>query len=114
MPSSSGYNGPVNAIGQFARHKYLNLETYRKSCVAVRTPVWFAEKDGELYLYTLADSGKVKRIRNNTRVRAVPSDFRGNPRGEWIEGEARMLSPNAAGAADRLLNQKYWMKRLFD
>jgi len=114
MPGSSGYNGPVNTIDQFAGHKYLSLETYRKSGAAVRTPVWFAEKDGKLYLYTLADSGKVKRIRNNPRVRAVPSDFRGNPLGEWIEGEAHILSPEDARTANRQLNQKYWMKRIFD
>jgi len=104
----------MDAIEQFTGHRYLNLETYRRTGAAVRTPVWFAEKDGVLYLYTLADSGKVKRIRNNPRVRAVPSDFRGNPLGEWIEGAARILPPEEARAADRLLNQKYWMKRIFD
>lgn len=104
----------MNAIDRFAGHKYLNLETYRKSGAGVRTPVWFAEKDGELYLYTLADAGKVKRIRNNPRVRAVPSDFRGNALGEWIEGEAHILPAGQAQAADRLLSQKYWMKRIFD
>ena len=114
MPCLHGYNGPVNAIDRFAGHKYLNLETYRKSGAGVRTPVWFAEKNGELFLYTLADSGKVKRIRNNPRVRAVPSDSRGNPLGEWVEGEARILPPEEGRAADRLLNQKYRLKRIFD
>jgi len=104
----------MSAIDQFTGHKYLNLETYRKSGIAVRTPVWFAEKDGVLYLYTLADSGKMKRIRKNPRVKVVPSDFRGNPRGEWIEGEARILSPEEASAANRLLNEKYLTKRIFD
>jgi hypothetical protein len=104
----------MNAVDRFAGHKYLNLETYRKSGVGVRTPVWFADKDGELYLYTLADAGKVKRIRNNPRVRAVPSDSRGNPLGEWIEGEARILPPEQAQAADRLLTRKYLMKRIFN
>jgi len=104
----------MNAVDRFAGHKYLNLETYRKSGAGVRTPVWFAEKNGALYLYTLADSGKVKRIRNNPRVRAVPSNSRGSPLGEWIEGEARILPPEEAQAANRLLTQKYWMKRIFD
>lgn len=104
----------MDAIEQFTAHKYLSLETYRRSGAAVRTPVWFAEKDGELYLYTLADSGKVKRIRNNARIRAVPSDYRGNPLGEWVEGEARILPPGEARAANRLLSQKYWMKCIFD
>ncbi len=46
----------------------------------VVTPVW-----GKLYVWTGADSWKVKRIRNNGRVRLVPSDARGNPEGEWEE-----------------------------
>jgi len=114
MHCLSGYNDRVNATKQFAGYKYLNLETYRRTGAAVRTPVWFAEKDGVLYLYTLADSGKVKRIRNNPRVRAMPSDFRGNPLGEWIECEACILPPEEARAANRLLNQKYWIKHIFD
>ncbi len=97
-----------------AGYDYVNLETFRRTGVGVRTPVWFAEKAGELLLYTLADSGKVKRIRNNPRVRVAPSDFRGKLLGDWIEGEARLLLPAEAAEANRLLNRKYWLKRLFD
>src|SRR5438094_7404776 len=31
-----------DAVAQFAGAKYLNLETFRKTGVGVRTPVWFA------------------------------------------------------------------------
>ncbi len=99
---------------QFAGHRYLNIETYRKSGAGVRTPVWFAEEECRFYLYTLANSGKVKRIRNNRRVRVAPSDFRGNPLGEWREGEACILPAEEAALADRLLSRKYRLKRLFD
>jgi uncharacterized protein len=109
-----GYNLGVAISDRFTGHRYLNLETYRRNGVAVRTPVWFAEHQGLLYLYTLADSGKVKRIRNNPRVRAAPSDYRGQPLAEWIDGEARLLSDSEAKAADSLLSRKYRMKRLFD
>jgi len=101
-------------MDRFGGHKYINLETYRKTGVAVRTPVWFVEKDGELLLYTLANAGKVKRIRNIPRVRVAPSSFRGHPLGEWIQGDARLLSPEESRAADRLLNRKYWTKCIFD
>jgi uncharacterized protein len=104
----------MTASELFAGHKYLNLETYRRTGVGVRTPVWFAEQNGILYIYTLAGSGKAKRIRNTSRVRAVPSDVRGKPLGEWIEAEARILPEDEASAADQLLSRKYWMKRLFD
>ncbi len=104
----------MDALTAFAGHKYLSLETFRKSGVGVRTPLWFAEKDGELLLYTLADSGKVKRIRNNPRVRIAPSDLRGKVLGDWTEAAARFLEGDEARQANRLLNQKYWLKRFFD
>ena len=34
----------ADAIAQFAGAKYLNLETFRKSLLGVRTPVWFAQE----------------------------------------------------------------------
>ncbi len=77
----------MGALAAFAGQKYLNLETFRKSGVGVRTPVWFAEKDGELLLYTLANSGKVKRIRNLRRLAGVsePKGERG-PAAEILSG----------------------------
>ena len=104
----------MGSVDLFRGHRYLNLETFRRSGVGVRTPVWFAESGGVLYVYTLAGSGKIKRIRNNPRVRLAPSDMRGRPLAEWVEGEARILPPEEAENADRLLNRKYRLKRLFD
>ena len=61
-----------DAIAQFSNAKYFSLETFRKTGVGVRTPVWFAEDPAlpspggitTFYVYTLPDSGKTKRIRN--------------------------------------------------
>ena len=100
-------------ISQFAGQKYLNLETYRKNGVAVTTPVWFAEDAGVLDIYSLANAGKVKRIRNNPRVRVMPCDMRGKPKGEWVEARARILDAAGAERAHRLLDKKYgWMKKI--
>lgn len=100
-------------LAQFAGQKYLNLETYRKTGAAVATPVWFAEDSGVLYIYSLANAGKVKRIRNNPRVRVMPCDMRGKPRGEWVDALARTLDAAGAERAHRLLDKKYgWMKKL--
>ena len=98
---------------QFAGQKYLNLETYRKNSNAVATPVWFAEDAGVLYIYSLANAGKVKRIRNNRRVRVMPCGVRGKPKGEWVEGAARILDAAGSERAHRLLDKKYgWMKKV--
>ena len=66
-----------NKLAPFANQKYISLETYRKNGQAVRTPVWFADSDGQLYVYTLADAGKAKRLRNDPRARIAPCDMRG-------------------------------------
>lgn len=102
-------------LAQFADQKYLNLESYRKNGAAIKTPMWFAESGEMIYLYTLANAMKVKRIRNNPRVRIAPSDVRGNPKGEWIEGRARIVDAAEAERGHMLLRQKYgWMKKLGD
>jgi uncharacterized protein len=131
-----------DAIGQFAKAKYLNLETFRKTGVGVCTPVWFAQEPGPpsrvalaqegmeepqlsfrpdslptrvegtvFYVYALPDSGKVKRIRNNPRVRVAPCDLRGNLRGAWVDARARICSSDEAAHGQDLLRRKYgWMK----
>ena len=99
-------------LGPFNDHKYLNMESFRKNGQAVRTPLWFAEGDGVLYFYTVAHSYKVKRLRNNPRVRIAPCDVRGKVKGDWIEATARLLDAAEARRADELLNRKYgWQKR---
>lgn len=105
---------PPSGFLQFAAQKYLSLETFRKNGQGVRTPLWFVSPTGPdhpnalLYVYTMRDSGKVKRIRNNPRVRIAPSDMRGNVNGEWVDAEARFVAePREAQLADRLLDAKY-------
>jgi hypothetical protein len=88
--------------------KYISLETYRRSGVGVRTPVWFAEADGVLYVYSLADAGKVKRVRANQRVRVAPCDLRGNLKGDWLDAGARIVDGDEEKHGHALLNQKYW------
>jgi len=75
----------IMAGAQFAslqNHKYINLATFRKNGQEVRTPVWFAGEPPQgvpekLYVYSTANSGKAKRIRNNRHVRLAPCDARG-------------------------------------
>ncbi len=61
--------------------------------------------------YTMAASGKVKRMRQNRRVRVAPCDARGNVKGEWAEGSARSLQDEGARQADRMLDDKYGWQR---
>ncbi len=102
-------------LDQFSNQRYLNLESYRKNGTPVATPLWFAVKDQRFFIYSIADAGKVKRIRNNPKVRIMPCDVRGKPKGEWVEANARVVDERGAALGHDLLNQKYrWMKRLGD
>jgi uncharacterized protein len=108
-----------DAVGQFAKAKYLSLETFRKTGVGVRTPVWFAQDPARqpttFYVYTLPDSGKAKRIRNNPKVRIAPCNMRGDLRGAWVDAHVRICSGDEAANGQSLLTQKYGlMKRIGD
>jgi len=100
----------------FLGHKYLNLETVRKSGEGVKTPVWFAADpsvrldsgDAKLFVYTIGASGKVKRIRNNPRVRIAPSTASGKLLGDWVEAKAEILTGQEAARGMGLLNKKYF------
>jgi PPOX class probable F420-dependent enzyme len=99
-----------NKISQFSNQKYINLETYRKNGQAVQTPVWFVIEDNVIYVRTDRNSGKIKRARNNPHVRITPSNARGQPKGEWINGEMRIASTSESERANQLLKQKYGLQ----
>ncbi len=81
----------------------------------MKTPVWFVEQDGVLYVRTINDSGKVKRIRNNGQVRIVPCKSQGEPVGEWIGAHAELVNSSETEQVTRLLKRKYGlMKSMFD
>ena len=104
-----------NRLALFEQERYLNLETYRRTGQPVATPVWFVIDRGIIYVYTLATAGKVKRIRNNPRVRIAPCNARGALRGAWVDATARIVDEREAATAHALLVAKYgWMKRLAD
>jgi PPOX class probable F420-dependent enzyme len=107
----------------FAGQKYLNLETFKKNGTGVKTPVWFAEdpsagldsSDAKLYVYTIGVSGKVKRIRNNPRVKIAPCDMRGRVLGEWVEARAEIVTGEEDACGTQLLKKKYFpWKQLLD
>jgi PPOX class probable F420-dependent enzyme len=106
---------PRPNFAPFAGQKYLNLESCKKDGTPVQTPVWFAEDRGVLYVYTLANAGKVKRIRRNPRIRIAPCTMRGKVIGPWVEAEASIVDATTAAHGHALLRQKYgWLKGIGD
>jgi len=97
---------------EISGQKYISLVTFRKSGVAVPTPVWFGEQDGKLYVKTRNDSGKYKRIRNNPKVKIAPCNMRGTITGPEFSGTARVLPIEQWESAQKAVNRKYWLARL--
>lgn len=97
-------------ITTLSKHKYINLETYKKSGQPVRTPVWFMISDGLIFVLTTQKTGKVKRIKNNPNIRIAPCTIRGQLRGNWIDGTARFGDESETQNTIKLRAQKYGLR----
>jgi PPOX class probable F420-dependent enzyme len=98
----------VSAAGDLDHHRYISLATFRRSGAEVATPVWFAALGARLYVFTMADSGKVKRLRHTPKARVAPSDMRGRVQGAWQPATARLVTdPGVIDRAHAALRAKY-------
>ena len=89
--------------------RFLLLTTYRKTGAAVATPVWVVRDGDALFVSTPKDSGKVKRLRNNSRVELVACGRFGRPRRgrDAVEGVGEVVhAPAAITRVTDLLRQK--------
>ncbi len=92
--------------------RYISLTTYRMAGTPVRTPIWFAEENGNLYFMTNSKSWKVKRLRNEARVKIAPCTIRGKVTGPDSPAVARFLRPEEFAQARRAINKKYFLARI--
>ena len=99
---------PTEIHGQ----RYISLVTFRKSGVAVYTPIWFAEDCNKLYFMTNSKLGKCKRIRNNRQVRIAPCTIRGKITGSEFPAAVRILPPEDSARVRQLIKAKYWLARV--
>ena len=99
-----------------ADSRYLSLETRKRDGSVVLTPVWFADTDEQLFIFSAGAAGKVKRIRNDPSVRVAPCGVAGKLLGPWQCGEARLLlQADEQRLAHRALRRRYgWQMRLLD
>ena len=102
------------AISRFEGENVISLETYRRNGEPVRTPVWFLEENGILYVHTDDSTGKVKRIRRNPKVRVAPSHFRGKPKAKYIDARAELeTSPGTVEKYHSQIYKKYGLQGTF-
>jgi uncharacterized protein len=100
---------------EMTSHQYLNLETFRKSGVGVKTPVWFVVEGSSIFIRTVASSGKVKRLHRNPCVNIAPCKADGSLLGEWVQAEAREVTDGEVNRrVEKLLDKKYGLaKKMF-
>ncbi len=90
--------------------KYISVTTFRSSGEKVSTPVWFILKDGHVYVWTEAASGKVKRLRQNPKLALAPCKMNGAPIGPYIDGVASMSQDDSSKDLRQAFKKKYgWM-----
>lgn len=63
---------PVNPGAALDRERFVSLTTFRRSGDAVSTPVWIGQDGDALIVLTPDETGKVKRLRHDPRVRLRP------------------------------------------
>ena len=99
-------NKNYNNLETFEKAKYINIQTYKKTGQPISTPVWFIIKDNKIFFRTSHNSGKIKRIRNNNKVKFALCDIRGKIKGEWYEGVANIENDSSNSILVQI-NKKY-------
>jgi PPOX class probable F420-dependent enzyme len=104
------------AIDDLMRAPYVSFATFKRSGAMVATPVWCAEQDGDYFIFSAAEAGKVKRLRNSPRAQLAVCDARGKLGGEWHEAEAVLIEDGSEiDRALAALRKKYgWQMWLAD
>ncbi len=97
----------MSDFSRFRKEEFLSLETYRKNGQTIKSPMWFAQDNDALYLWTMADTSKVKRIRNNPNVNIAPCKRMGEVTGEWMTAHATIEdSPIVVAQVEAMLLKK--------
>ena len=94
-------------LNDIESEKYISVETYRENGNPVRTPVWFTIKDNQIFVVTRDQTGKVKRLKNNTQVKIATCTIRGEIKGKWISGIAEILDGEKTRDAIKRRDKKY-------
>jgi uncharacterized protein len=106
-------NTPVT-VERLGEEQYLLVTTFRRDGTPVPTPVWAVRDADALMVWTVGDSGKVKRIRRDGAVTVAPCTVRGVPKGDPVPGHATLLGVEGGVRARELIKRKYGLRgRLF-
>lgn len=93
---------------ELLRAKYISFATQKRDGSMVATPVWAGNEDTSLFVFSEADAGKVKRLRNFSRSTVAPCTATGRVTGNSYDCESYLLESEAdIERAYKALNKKY-------
>lgn len=100
---------PVPRLNDLTTARYVLLRTFRSNGSSAQTPVWSVPQGDRLWVWTQANSIKVKRLRADPRCELAPCNATGRvDKGAFAPGRARVIDdPAAAAAAFALVRAKY-------
>ncbi|HEY3996693.1 MAG TPA: PPOX class F420-dependent oxidoreductase, partial [Mycobacterium sp.] len=84
----------TGAATTLAACKFVSLTTFKKNGDGVAAPMWIGRDGDDVFVWTPADSWKVKRVRNDPRVTLVPCSRFGKPDdgAQPVEGTAQVIT----------------------
>ncbi|MGA7051844.1 MAG: PPOX class F420-dependent oxidoreductase [Mycobacterium sp.] len=100
----------TTALGE---QSFVSLTTFKRNGEGVSAPMWIGRDGADLFMWTPADSWKVKRVRNNPRILLAPSSRSGKVRDGVtpVDGTAQVIADPAT--VDRLqsaIRSKYGLQ----
>ncbi len=109
---AAGLPGTADTFNALIGEEYALVVTFRRTGQPMPTPMWFGLLNGRVYVESLADAGKVKRLQHSRQVRVAPCNLRGTPRGPFAEGSGRILQADEEQIAESALDRHYgWRRR---
>jgi uncharacterized protein len=97
----------LTSFTNLGQNPFIALTTYRKNGAPVMTPVWFVQQGSRLFVWTAADSGKAKRLKNNPYVQLGPSNHSGRLLGAVQKGLAYFVAKTDYPTLEKAFKAKY-------
>jgi uncharacterized protein len=103
----------ADEVAMLAARKFVSVTTFKKNGDAVAAPMWISRYGDDLFVWTPADSWKVKRVRNNPRVTLVPCGRFGKPDegAQPVDGTAHVVTdPATVERLTKVIQRKYGLE----
>ena len=104
----------TNISSEIQHAEYISFTTYRKTGVSVATPVWFAIGEGDIFVFSAPEAGKVKRLKNSSKASISPCNVIGKVSGAEYSCQAFLMKNDdqQIGLAKTAFAKKYsWQWR---